>query len=374
MTLEPARTSESPQRVLLLIDHLGIGGAQRHVTLLASSLAEAGHRVALGFSGCAQLPLGPGLEVFPLGPDVVTRRRDPAFEAAALTAAARFQPTVVHAHLYASALAAASVAEFQGIPLVLSHHSNGTWQTQRDRRLMGGPLRSAAHHFAASPQIREVVIAQGAPASSVEFLPNAVPIPESPAPPPGLSDSLRVGFLARLTPDKDPLTLLRAVSRLKRWGVPASVTMCGGGELEDEVRAAVSMLGLDSMVRVEGPVGDVTRFFSSVDLLCLTSRDEGMPLVVLEAMSHGVPVVATRVGAVPLQVLDGVTGLLAEPGDDRALAEHLSWMWRHPVEGRGMGKQGRQRVRRRFSLEGMVKRVEGVYLRLAGGVALGGPR
>jgi glycosyltransferase involved in cell wall biosynthesis len=264
------------------------------------------------------------------------------------------------------------VAERHEIPLVLSHHSNATWQDGRDRGLLAWPLRCARHHFAASPQIRDTVIAQGAHRSHVEFLANAVPLPARPAALPALSESIRIGFLARFTADKDPLTLLRAIVHLRRQGVPVQLAMCGGGELEDDLRAAIGSLRLGALVCLGKPVERVAEFFSAIDVLCLPSRSEGMPLVVLEAMSHGLPVVATRVGAVPLEVQDGVTGLLAEPGDDRGLAEQLSWMWRHPLERRQMGRQGRLRARRRFSLERMARRVESVYLRLAGDVALGG--
>ncbi|HEY4866899.1 MAG TPA: glycosyltransferase family 4 protein [Candidatus Dormibacteraeota bacterium] len=362
------------QRVLLLIDHLGIGGAQRHTALLASCLVQAGHEVALAFTGTAQLAVAPGVRAMPLRPEPVSRRRDRALEESALTAAERFRPTIVHAHLYASALAGAAVAERHQIPLVLSHHSNGTWQTESDRRLLAWPLRAAKHHFAASPQIRLAIIAQGVHPSRVEFLANAVPFPESSVPLPVFSESLRIGFLARFTRDKDPLTLLRAFARLRRGGVPAQLAMCGGGELEEEVRVAVKLLQLPSVTFVGKPVDNVAEFFSAVDVLCLSSRNEGMPLVVLEAMSHGLPVVATRAGAVPLEVQHGVTGLLAEPGDDCGLAEHLAWMWRHPSERRQMGSQGRLRARNRFSLERMAKRVEVVYLRLAAGIELGGVR
>jgi glycosyltransferase involved in cell wall biosynthesis len=199
-------------------------------------------------------------------------------------------------------------------------------------------------------------------------------VPEQPVAPQILSKSLRIGSLARFTQDKDPVTLLRAAARLRRWGVPAQVAMRGEGELEAELRSAVRLLQLDSVVCLGRPVESVGEFFSATDVLCLSSRSEGMPLVVLEAMGHGLPVVATRVGAVPLEVHDGVTGLLAEPGDDRGLAAHLAWMWRHPAERRRMGRLGRLRARRRFSLERMGKRVEAVYARLAVGVPLGGAR
>jgi hypothetical protein len=94
-----------------MIDHLEVGGAQRHTVLLASWLARAGHEVVLAFAGPARIPVDPAVMLLPLSLESVSRRRDAVFEEAALALARRFQPTVVHAHLYASALAAAGVAE-----------------------------------------------------------------------------------------------------------------------------------------------------------------------------------------------------------------------------------------------------------------------
>jgi glycosyltransferase involved in cell wall biosynthesis len=139
--------------------------------------------------------------------------------------------------------------------------------------------------------------------------------------------------------------------------------MAGDGELRCEVDAAIARLRLDGAVRRLGFIDDVIGFFSRLDLLLLSSGSEGMPLAVLEAMANEVPVLATRVGAVPVEVDDGVTGLLVDPGDTAAMSRALSWMHQHPDVRRRMGRAGRDRLMRRFSLNRMRARVTSAYSR-----------
>lgn len=250
------------QRVFMLIDHLDLGGAQRHAGLVASHLAHSVHEVELAFTGQPDLRVDPSVRLISLAPRPVSRRADAAFEAASLTAAARFRPTIVHAHLFASAIAGYRVACRLGVPLVLSHHSTGTWRTDDDRRALAGPIAWAGHHFAASPEIRQQVIALGAAPDRVEFLANAVPVPEHPPARPPPSDTLRIGFLGRFSRDKDPVLVLQAMARLREQGVPARLEMRGGGELEPEVLAAVRSLALEEVVTLGGAgngVGGVLR-------------------------------------------------------------------------------------------------------------------
>jgi glycosyltransferase involved in cell wall biosynthesis len=100
-----------------------------------------------------------------------------------------------------------------------------------------------------------------------------------------------------------------------------------------------------------------------IDALLLSSRSEGTPLVVLEAMGHGRPVVATRVGGVPQQVDDGVTGMLVPAGDHAALGRALAWMADHPEDRLAMGRASRRRVIRGFSLDHLTGQVEEAYSR-----------
>lgn len=356
--------SGDSQRVLMVIDHLDVGGAQRHVALLCAALVQRGYDVHLLHTGMPSVPIDRRVHASRLLAERVARREEPYLEALVVRYAAEVQPTVIHTHLFASALAGARAAARLGIPLVMSHHSAGTWQEAADRRLLRAALKHASHHFASSPQIRAVLLEQGVPLRLVEFLPNAIRVPPRP-PERSPGPVLQVGFIGRFDVDKDPALAVAALRRAHEVGSRARLEIRGGGPLEGEVAEAVSRYGLDGDVRIGGFVQDVGRFYRRNDVLLLTSRSEGMPLVVLEAMGFELPVVATRVGAVPLEVTDGVTGLLAEPGDASSLGEALAWLEAHQAERLRMGRQGRRRLQRHFSLERMTNRVVSVYRRVA---------
>jgi glycosyltransferase involved in cell wall biosynthesis len=368
MTVPAAARPPLPERgghrVLMVIDHLDMGGAQRHVTLLATALVERGHEVHVLHTGPPIVHLDPRVQVRRLLAERVARREEPYLEALVMRYAMEVRPTVMHAHLFASALASARTAHRLQAPLVISHHSAGTWQEAEDRQVLRQALDQASYHFTASPQIRAFLLEQGLPARLVEFLPNAIRVPQRP-PDRSLRGALQVGFLGRFDVDKDPVLAVEALAQAHALGSRARLEMRGGGPLAADVRQAVTDRGLAGHVKVAGFVRDVEKFYRRIDVLLLSSRSEGMPLVVLEAMGHELPVVATRVGAVPLEVADGMTGLLAESGDAGGLGEALAWLEAHPAERLRMGRQGRRRLQRHFSLDRMTGRVSRVYERVA---------
>jgi glycosyltransferase involved in cell wall biosynthesis len=351
----------SVHRILLLIDHLDVGGAQRHVFLLASRLVALGHRVAVAYTGAALMTVPAPVSGVQLSDSRVSRAESPRFSEAAVRFAQVFRPTVIHAHLFASALAGAAVSRSSGVPLLLSHHSIGSWQQPADRARLRSAMRRARFHFAASPQIQKELVDSGVPASATCFLPNAIDVPERPVPRPPPASLFRAGYLARFSHDKDPVTTLEAVARARSRGVPVTLEMAGSGELKAEVDAATRRLDLEDAVELPGFLEDVPSFFSRVDALMLSSRSEGMPLAVMEAMAHEVPVIATRVGAVADEVRDRVTGLLVQPGDIDAMSGALGWMQSHPDERQQMGVAGRQHLFEAFSLDRLVARVVWAY-------------
>jgi glycosyltransferase involved in cell wall biosynthesis len=349
----------------MLIDHLGVGGAQRHTALLAERLAADGHSVVIGHSGTAEVMVAPTVTTVELLAERISRTRSSAFTAASLRLARAFRPTIVHAHLFAGAIAGAAVSRNLGVPLILSHHSAGSWQGPEDRALVRSAVRQSRLNLVASPQLGDALERDGVPRDAIWFLPNAVEVPRQPSAHRAAGRQLRAGYLARFSTDKNPVAALQAVATARSSGVPVTLQMAGDGELRQEVDEAITRLRLDHAVRRLGFVDDVSEFLSGVDLLLLSSRSEGMPLAILEAMANEVPVLATRVGAVPLEVNDGVTGLLVEPGDSRALSRGLSWMHQHPGLRRRMGRAGRDRLLRQFSLDRMLAQVTAAYRRAA---------
>ena len=131
----------------------------------------------------------------------------------------------------------------------------------------------------------------------------------------------RLIAVGRLKAPKDFLTLVRALARLPEGGFEALLVGDGPdrGEIEDEIRE----LGVEGRVQLAGERSDVPALLADSDVFVLSSRSEGLPVSVLEAMAAELPVVASNVGGLGELVVDGETGLLVPPGDPEALAEAL---------------------------------------------------
>jgi glycosyltransferase involved in cell wall biosynthesis len=163
----------------------------------------------------------------------------------------------------------------------------------------------------------------------------------------------------RLVPVKDYATMLRAFAKLSE---PARLVIAGAGSERLKLELLAQRIGVTGRVRFLGFVPDVSRWMQAADGLVLTSRLEGLPMAVLEAGACELPQVATRVSGTCEAIEDGVTGLLAEPGDDAGLVEAMNrLMAMTRAERRSMGARARQRVVERFSLEAALDRHEALY-------------
>ena len=171
-----------------------------------------------------------------------------------------------------------------------------------------------------------------------------------------------VGFLARLSEQKDPLTLIRAAALLHRRGaLRGRVALIGNGKLWAEVDREIERLGMRDAVRVFPFWGSVDRYLRAFDLMVWPSLWESLPIGLLEAMACGLPVVASRVGGIPEAVLDGVNGRLIEPGDTEQLAAVLGELLADPDRLPKWGHAGRRIVEERFSIDRMVRQTADVY-------------
>jgi glycosyltransferase involved in cell wall biosynthesis len=123
----------------------------------------------------------------------------------------------------------------------------------------------------------------------------------------------------------------------------------------------VARLGLERTVLLLGIRRDVPALLDALDVATLSSDYEGSPLSVMEYMAAGKPIVSTRVGGVPELVEDGQEALLVEPRDPAALAEAIGRLLRNPAEAKRLGEAARNRQRREYSLDAMVRRIESLY-------------
>jgi glycosyltransferase involved in cell wall biosynthesis len=176
---------------------------------------------------------------------------------------------------------------------------------------------------------------------------NAVDVQGAPVADPGGAEPLLVS-VGRLKYPKDFPTLLDAAARLA--GRRFTLEVVGDGPERPELESRHAELALDGRVRLGGERGDVPELLARADVVVLSSRSEGLPVSVIEAMAAGLPVVASSVGGLPELVADGETGILVPAGDAVALADALARLLDDPELRRSYGAAARRRALERFDL------------------------
>lgn len=316
-------------RILFVIDSLTTGGAERHVVDLAAALRRRGHGVAVACSAAGELSAvlrRAGVRVHVLAPELVKRRMCPDYAERLREAIADLEPDVVHAHLFASAAAAAHATAGTGVPLVVTEQTEAPWRDEAARDVSRFTYEQAAHVVGVSTAICRMLHEEfGVPPDRVSRIANCVlPAPADPAPPRDLptGDPL-FGTVARLVPEKGIDTLLRAAARVREQLPGAAFAVAGDGPQRAELEALAGELGLTGTVHHLGRRADAPALIARFDALVVPSRSEGTPLVIAEALRAGTPVVATPVGGIPDQIRDGREGLLVPVDDEQALAAAL---------------------------------------------------
>ena len=177
-----------------------------------------------------------------------------------------------------------------------------------------------------------------------------------------------MGTVALFRPRKGTEVLLEALAQLRAQGLPVRLRAVGGfetREYEREVKGLAESLGLADAIEWTGFTEEVDRELAEMDLFVLPSLfGEGLPMVVLEAMAAGVPVVATRVEGVPEAIRVGEDGLLAEPGDPGSLAQAIGRVVDGDVDWHALRTSALARHAEAFSERSMAAGVAGVYRRV----------
>jgi glycosyltransferase involved in cell wall biosynthesis len=279
------------------------------------------------------------------------------------------QPDLVATHSNKAGLLGRWAARSLGLPVV--HTSHGFLFTGREKSTAGLFYRFIEKVFASMGD-RVIVVAeserQAADALKViadekmAVIHNGLPdIKENWQADPG-AEPPGIVMVARFAAPKDHLTLLKALSGLKdlQW----SLELVGDGRGRLEAEKLVEDLGIGDRVEFLGMRLDVQVVLARNQIFVLSSRREGFPLGILEAMRAGLPVVASDIGGVKEAVADGRSGLLFPPGSVEKLKQALAELLRGPELRRKMGAEGRRRYKQFFNLEQMVDKTLSLYRKM----------
>ena len=206
----------------------------------------------------------------------------------------------------------------------------------------------------------------GVPAHRIERVINGVPEPAWPRRPRALGSdpTPQLLFVGNLSVRKGVPELLRALALTPLATMPLRLTLAGGGDVDGH-RAIAQAMGLGDRVCFAGwtEQAQVARLMSEADLLVLPSHDEGLPLVILEALACGVPVVCTPVGEIPHVLQDRVHARFVAPGDVTGLARTLAALLADAPERAALARQGRAVYRQSFALPRFFDQIAALHLR-----------
>lgn len=169
------------------------------------------------------------------------------------------------------------------------------------------------------------------------------------------------GFVGRFVPIKNLPLLIEAFARVHREVGSARLLLVGDGESRASVEALVAQQGLTAVVKLGGWRADLASVYGDIDVLVLTSLNEGTPVAAIEAMAAGLPVVATDVGGVSDVIVDGCTGLVVPSASVEPLAAAMLSLARSSELRRRLGVAAREAVRTRFSAERLASNVAALY-------------
>lgn len=371
--------AENP-RIFHLITRLIRGGAEAKTIRAAAGLAETydftiGHGASFDPGQVAELEaMGIGTRRFS-----TIRHYNPLTPPAAVVSVARHLRgggyDVVHTHSTEAGIIGRLAAYIAGVPAVVHTVHGSPFAVDRSPLLNGFVL---ACERAVAPLTDRIVF--NADVLAEEYRERGIGRPEQyvtvysgidldrfrgAEPAADLDDErLRIAMIGRVVEGKGFEVLLDAVERLRRDDV--AVTIVGEGPLRGELEEEIVERGLDDVVSSLGFREDVPAVLAATDVFVLPSYREGTPRVITEAMASGLPVVASDVGGVPEQVVDGENGYLIPPGDAAALVDRIERLLEDPDRRAEFGAAGRTRAER-FAEGSMVTDLAAVYADLLEG-------
>ena len=363
-------------RIAYVIGELGKGGAEYQLYELVRGLDRARFvptvfALSTGGYWAARLrELGVTVAELPSRGSI-----DPGRLAALRRALAAFAPHVLHTVLWSGNAYGRLAAIGLGIPVVVTAERNVVRRPAWQRLLERGLDRMTDRYLVNSAAIvTELVERGGLLRDKMQVIHNGIDLAGLPAFDPdrrraraalGFDPARRlVAQVGRLEPQKDHPTFLAAAARVAATVADVDFLIVGEGRLESSLREEAAGLGIADRVRFTGVRNDVPVLLGAVDVLALTSRWEGLPNVVIEAMATGAVAVATDVGGARELIVPGETGDVVAVGCADLVADAILELLADPARASRLALAARARVEERFAVGAMVRRTEAAYAEL----------
>lgn len=357
-----AEGAGKPIRVAQLIGRLSFGGAENQVVMLSNHLDRRSferHVITMSESDKGfRNQLESDVRYFCLN----YRRRKALVGFFRLYRYLRANHIdILHCHMYQAGLTGSLAAALARVPVVLvTEHGKNLWKNSWHRwveRNIVTPL--IVFRLAVSEDIRQLRIHhEGIPAESIRLVKNAVDTTMIPGE--RLNRPAHIGALGRLVDAKDYGVLIRAMAVLRDRGFSLTLEIAGDGPEYDDLKSLVVEQQLEDSIKLSG-FQDAGKFLERIDIFVISSKREGLPVSLLEAMAHGLPVVATRVGGIPEVIEDGKEGRLCEPENPDELAETIISL----VEDRNLrlsvSRSARKKIEQNFSIQVLAEEMQSLY-------------
>lgn len=381
-----------------LIESLNVGGAEVLAVRVANAMAEAGHEshlIVMSHAGALRGFVSSAVKLHELSIERQPIGRPLAFVRSVRTGISRLE-TVIHDERIDVIQSHLPGANFWGLLLILRGQSSILSTIHNNQEFRYGdsdnPLRAMMRKrayallisrnvatIAVSAEVRDSLardlhLSAGA-ASRIVAIPNGVTVP------PPRDDSARLAararfgldpeafvFLAagRLCEQKNFIDLISAAavvnSRNRKW----RLVIAGDGPDRSKLESLIAGCDLIDRVTLPGNILEMPQLMAAVDAFIMSSLWEGLPLVLLEAMAAGLPVIGTRIPGIMDVVRDGSEGILVDAGDSVGLAVAMHRMLEEPEYCKMLGASGRKVVIDRFDFAGTVDRLRALYARCGG--------
>jgi glycosyltransferase involved in cell wall biosynthesis len=361
-------------KILHLISSGGLYGAEAVILNLSHALNSGGDSSVLGVFGNSknlnlqlhERALGEGITstVIPCEGQV-----DRAAVAKIRNLVVESQIDIVHAHGFKADIYAYLALRNTRVSLVSTCH---TWYDNDPVVTLYGKLdrwilRKYAAIVAVSDEVKDRLIKADVAPDKVRIIKNGIDVQRFGEAAPslrqgnGLTAAPLVGLVGRLSREKGIEVFLQAASRVVEDIPDAQFVVVGEGPEYESLNSLIDQLKLRKNADLLGRRDDMPSVYRSFDIMVSSSHQEGLPMVVLEGMASGLPVVATSVGDVPHVIEQDVSGVLVAPGDSNSLAANVISLLRNPAERRRMGDAARRRIEEEFSTERMTSNYLDIY-------------